>query len=65
MALGQTATPSLAAVGTGGNLTAATKSVICIALGLQAYLDVVGMNNGGIGQIFDPAYSQVPGQIAF
>lgn len=63
LALGQTATPSLAAVGTGGTLTAASKSVICIALGLQAYLDVVGMNNGGIGQIFDPSYSQVPGQI--
>ena len=63
LALGQTATPTLAAVGNGGTLTAGTKSVICIALGLQAYLDVVGMNNGGIGQTFDPMYSQVPGQI--
>lgn len=63
LAMGQTPTPVLAAVANGGTLTAATKSVICIALGLQAYLDVVGMNNGGIGQIFDAAFAQVPGQI--
>ncbi|MCL2658767.1 MAG: hypothetical protein FWD62_15430 [Betaproteobacteria bacterium] len=63
VALGVTPTPTLSASTAGGTLAAATWSVICVALGVQAYLDVVGVNNGGIGQFFDPATSVVPGQI--
>ena len=63
VALGTTPTPSLAAV-TGGALTdASTYRVICVALGLQAYLDAVGSNNGSVGQVFNAASSIVPGQI--
>ncbi|MCU4465713.1 hypothetical protein [Acinetobacter pittii] len=62
LAMGTTPTPTLMAVGTGGTLAAQTWSVICVALGPQAYLDVVGVNNGGIGQQFD-ASSKVPSKI--
>lgn len=61
--LGTTPTPTLAGSGTGGTLAAATWSVICVGLGLQAYLDVVGVNNGSTGQYFDAATAIVPGQI--
>ncbi len=64
MALGITPTPTLSASGGGGTLAAATWSVICVALGVQAWLDVAGPNNGAIGQGFDPAFSKVPGQIS-
>ena len=61
--LGTTGTPSLAAV-TGGALTdASTYRVICVALGVQAYLDAVGVNNGSVGQVFNAATAVVPGQI--
>lgn len=63
LAMGTTPTPTTATATTGGTIAAATYNVICVALGLQAYLDMVGANNGGIGQIFDPATSAVPGQI--
>ena len=63
VALGTTPTPTLATAATGGTLSAATWSVICVALSLQAYLDVVGSNNGAIGQYFDPTTAVVPGQI--
>lgn len=63
IAMGTTPTPTLSGSTSGGALTAATWSVICVALGVQAYLDTVGVNNGGIGQFFDPATSVVPGQI--
>lgn len=61
--LGVTPTPTVAASGSGGTLATQTLSVICVALGPQAYLDVAGLNNGGIGQVFDPTLAVVPGQI--
>jgi len=61
--LGVTPTPALAS-GTGGKIPGgASVSVICVALGPQAYLDVAGHNNGISGQTFDPAMAQVPGMI--
>jgi hypothetical protein len=60
--LGTTPTPTLSA-GSAGLLPAATYSVICVALSLQAYLDTVGVNNGSIGSYFNAATAQVPGQI--
>lgn len=63
VAMGITPTPTLNAASTGGTLTASTQSVICVALSLQAYLDVVGVNNGSIGQYFNAASAQVPAQI--
>ena len=62
VSLGTTPTPA-AVAGAGGSLADATYSVICVALGLQAYLDVVGVNNGSIGQYFDAATAVVPGLI--
>lgn len=61
--LGVTPTPTLTGAGTGGTLAAGTLSVICVALSLQAYLDVVGVNNGSTGGMFNAATSKVPGQI--
>lgn len=63
LALGTTPTPSTSTATTGGTIPAATYSVICVALGLQAYLDVVGVNNGGTGAFFNAATSIVPGAI--
>lgn len=63
VAMGTTPTPTVVASDTGGTLAAATYSVICVALGLQAYLDTVGTNNGAIGQYFDASTSIVPSQI--
>ncbi|NTV02433.1 MAG: hypothetical protein HGB04_06560 [Chlorobiaceae bacterium] len=63
VALGTTPNPTLA-VSAGGSLADATEyRVICIALGIQAYLDVVGVNNGSMGEYFDAATADVPGQI--
>lgn len=62
VAMGTTPTPTLIA-GTGGNLPSATYSVIAVALGLQAYLDAVGVNNGSMGQSFNAATAVVPSQI--
>ncbi|KMN36502.1 hypothetical protein VI26_06585 [Chromobacterium sp. LK1] len=64
VALGVTPTPTVIASNGGGNLPAGNYSVICVALGVQAWLDVSGPNNGAIGQAFDPAFSRVPGQIS-
>lgn len=62
--LGKTPTPALSLQATGGSIPASqTVSVVCIALGPQAYLDVAGHNNGIIGQKFDPATAHVPGLI--
>lgn len=61
--LGTTPTPIVTPSNSGGSLSAATWSVICVALGLQAYADVVGINNGGIGQILDPTSAIVPGVV--
>ena len=64
MALGKTPTPTLVAVsdntasGIPGSL-----SVICVALGVQAYWDVAGANNGASGQEINIATAQVPGAI--
>lgn len=63
VALGTTPTPTLAASGSGGTLATQTLSVICVALGLQAYWDVAGANNGNAGQAFDASTAIVPGQI--
>jgi hypothetical protein len=63
LALGTTPTPTLTPSTTGGTLAAATYSVICVALGLQAYLDVVGVNNGAIGQSGN-LVAGIPGQIS-
>lgn len=62
-ALGTTPTPTLVGSGSGGSLAAQTWSVICVALGLQAYWDVAGANNGMTGQTLDPATAQVRAQI--
>ena len=63
IALGTTPTPTLTTAVTGGTVPAATQSLICVALTLQAYLDVAGVNNGGTGAFFNSATSSVPGTI--
>lgn len=62
VALGTTPTPTLVAA-TGGSLPAGNQSVICVALGVQAYWDVAGLNNGGAGQSLNIPTAQVPGLI--
>lgn len=62
-ALGTTPTPTLSAATTGGALADATWSVICVALGLQSYWDVAGINNGQTGGSFDAATAQVRASI--
>ena len=64
LALGTTPTPSLVAGTAGSMATQGAASVICVALGPQAYLDVAGHNDGVTGQIFDPTAATVPGQIS-
>lgn len=64
LALGTTPTPTLVAGTAGSMATQGAASVVCVALGPQAYLDLAGMNNGIIGQAFDPTTATVPGQIA-
>jgi hypothetical protein len=63
VAMGTTPTPTVTASTTGGTLAAATYSLICVGLGIQAYLDVVGVNNGSTGQYFNAATATVPGSI--
>ena len=63
VAMGTTPTPTLVGSTTGGTLATQTLSVICVALGLQAYLDVVGVNNGAIGQSLSIPSAVVPGVI--
>lgn len=63
LALGTTPTPTVSTATTGGSIGAATYNVICVALGLQAYWDVAGINNGSTGQLFDPTSATVPGSI--
>lgn len=63
LALGTTPTPSTGTATTGGTITAATYNVVCVALTLQALLDMIGANNGGVGQFFDRATALVPGLI--
>jgi hypothetical protein len=52
-ALGTTPTPTLSGSTSGGTLAAATWSVICVALTLQSYWDVAGINNGQTGGSLD------------
>lgn len=54
LGLGTTATPTLAGSTSGGSLATQTLSVIVVALGVQAYWDIAGMNNGSVGGTFDP-----------
>lgn len=63
VSLGTTPTPTATGAASGGTLADGSYSLICVALGLQAYLDTVGVNNGSIGQYFDAATAQVPGRI--
>lgn len=62
-ALGTTPTPTLAASGAGGTLATQTLSVICVALTLQSYWDVAGINNGQAGGTFDATTAQVRASI--
>jgi hypothetical protein len=62
--LGVTPRPALASGGAGSIPASTTVSVICVALGPQAYLDVAGHNNGVAGQVFDAASAAVPGMIS-
>ncbi|WP_018610246.1 hypothetical protein [Uliginosibacterium gangwonense] len=61
--LGVTPTPTLSASTSGGALGAQTLSVICVALGLQSYWDVAGINNGQSGGAFNAANAQIRTQI--
>lgn len=62
--MGVTPTPTLvASTDAASAISAATLSVICVALGLQAYWDVAGANNGAVGQALDIASAKVPGEI--
>jgi hypothetical protein len=63
LAMGTTPTPTLAASTTGGTLATQTLSVIVVALGLQSYWDVAGINNGQSGQSFDATTALVRAQI--
>lgn len=63
-ALGTTPTPTLAASASGGTIGASVAlSVICVALELQSYWDVAGINNGSTGGSFDAATAQVKSSI--
>lgn len=64
LAMGTTPTPSGTAVLSGGTLADATWSVICVALGPDAYNAVVGYNNGTTGETFGAATATVPGAIS-
>lgn len=61
---GVTPTPT-AAVSTSamGKISISSLSIICVALGLQAYWDVAGANNGAIGQGLNIKTAQVPTKI--
>lgn len=62
--MGVTPTPTLvASTDAAGAISAATLSVICVALGLQAYWDVAGANNGAVGQALNIASAKVPSEI--
>jgi hypothetical protein len=64
VALGTTPTPTVTPSNAGGSLGASTThSVICVALGMQAYLDLAGANNGATNQTFAAATATIAGQI--
>jgi hypothetical protein len=62
-AMGTTPTPTLVASTTGGTLATQTLSVICVALALQSYWDVAGINNGQSGQTLDVTTATVRASI--
>jgi hypothetical protein len=62
-AMGTTPTPTLVGQTTGGTLPAATYSCICVALGLQAYWDVAGANNGNSNQSLNIATATIAASI--
>ena len=64
VALGTTPTPTLTASTTGGTLATQTLSVICVALGFDAWWAVGGFNNGMTGSSVTIASATVPGQIS-
>lgn len=61
--LGTTPTPTLAAVTGGGALTTATLSVICVALGFDAYWALGGWNNGFYGSSALVSSMTIPGTV--
>jgi hypothetical protein len=63
VSLGTTPTPTVANSGTGGSIAAGTYSVIAVALGLQAYWDLVGWNNGGTNGSFVASTASVNASI--
>ncbi|OFO28265.1 hypothetical protein HMPREF3052_00455 [Neisseria sp. HMSC056A03] len=46
-----------------GKISTSSLSIVCVALGLQAYWDVAGANNGAIGQSLNIKTAQVPAKI--
>ncbi|EMT1829225.1 hypothetical protein QI822_002220, partial [Neisseria gonorrhoeae] len=61
---GVTPTPTaVVSADAAGKLGVSTLSVICVALGLQAYWDVAGANNGATGQSPNIKTAQVPAKI--
>ena len=65
VALGTTATPSLTPSTSGGSIaTGTTYSVICVALGPDAYWSVAGSNNGSTGASFSALTATVPGSVS-
>lgn len=61
---GKTPTPTaVASEDAKGTISTGSLSVICVALGLQAYWDVAGANNGAVGQSLDIATAEIPAKI--
>jgi len=61
--LGTTPTPT-ATQSTGGTLADASYQLICVALTLDGWNAVAGMNNGTTGESLNPATAKVPGAIS-
>lgn len=62
--MGTTPTPTaVAQTDAASTLSGGALSVICVALGLQAYWDVAGANNGAVGQSLDIANAEIPASI--
>ena len=60
---GITPTPSAVAKDGQSTLSGGALSIICVALGLQAYWDVAGANNRASGQFLNIADAEIPAQI--
>lgn len=63
--MGVTPTPTAVAQedSTANITTSGSLSIICVALGLQAYWDVAGANNGAVGQSLNIATAEIPSKI--